>query len=99
MVTVIFNIIFVSTLCFGLVNNARKAGRTEQQQETKMTKYQKVRTIVDKKTGKSYTFTITKGGDHYEHNGPRGNFSLQKEYFGYAPFTEKSLIEIAKQYE
>jgi len=98
MVTVIFNIIFVTGLCFGLINNARKAEKAEIQQEMKMTEYEKVRTIVDKQTGKEYTFNMT-SGDHYEYQGPRGNFSLQKEYFGHAPFTEKDLIEIAKQYD
>jgi len=66
--------------------------------ETKMAENERVKIIVDKKTGKRYTFTMT-GGDHYEYQGSRGTFSLDKEYFGRPPFTEKSLIKIAQLYD
>lgn len=94
--TVIFNIIFVSLLCFGLINNARKAEKADRQQEMKMSEYEPVRKIVDEITGKSYTFTMTDGG-HYRHEGPRGSWSLQAQYFD--SFGEQSLIDVCKQYD
>ncbi|MEE9214847.1 MAG: hypothetical protein V3U54_08655 [Thermodesulfobacteriota bacterium] len=63
-----------------------------------MTEYQEVKEIIDKTTGKRYTFTMT-GGGYYEHKGPRGNWSVEARLFGVSPFTEETMIDLYKQYE